>query len=128
VPPGLPALLQAATYQRRAARVGFDWPNIEGVRAKVLEEIDEIAALNGAAPAAAGDLRLENELGDLLFAVVNWARWLQIDPEAALRQANARFARRFAHMEAAARAAGTPLDTMTLSELDQLWERAKAEE
>jgi tetrapyrrole methylase family protein/MazG family protein len=124
VPPALPALMQAATYQRRAARVGFDWPDVAGVRAKVLEEIEEIAAeVDGAQP---GPEALEDELGDLLFAVVNWARWLNVDPEAALRQANAKFARRFAHLEAAVRAQGRALDTMTLAELDELWEAAKA--
>jgi tetrapyrrole methylase family protein/MazG family protein len=123
VPPALPALMQAATYQRRAARVGFDWPDVAGVRAKVLEEIEEIAAAaNGAAPAPQA---VEGEVGDLLFAVVNWARWLNVDPESALRQANTKFARRFAHMEAAARAQARSLDSLTLAELDALWEAAK---
>jgi tetrapyrrole methylase family protein/MazG family protein len=124
VPPALPALMQAATYQRRAARVGFDWPEVAGVRAKVLEEIEEISsAADGAQPAPEA---LEDELGDLLFAVVNWARWLNVDPEAALRQANAKFARRFAHMETSVRAQGRSLDQLTLAELDVLWEGAKA--
>jgi tetrapyrrole methylase family protein/MazG family protein len=126
VPPALPALMQAAAYQRRAARVGFDWPDVSGVRAKVLEEFEEISeAAAGAQPAPDA---LEDELGDLLFAVVNWARWLRVDPEAALRQANAKFARRFAHMEAAVRAEGRGLDKLTLGELDALWEAAKADQ
>jgi tetrapyrrole methylase family protein / MazG family protein len=117
VPPGLPALAQADTYQRRAARVGFDWPEISGVMAKVHEEIAEVEA-------AAPDERAA-EIGDLLFAVVNWARWSKVDPESALREANARFAARFAHVEAAARAQGKDMRAMTLAELDQLWEAAK---
>lgn len=119
IPPGLPALLQADTYQRRAARVGFDWPNVEGVRAKVNEEIGELE--NSQSPDA-----LEDELGDLLFAVVNWARWLNVEPESALRRANAKFAGRFAKMETAAQAQGRALKAMTLEELDRLWERAKS--
>lgn len=123
VPAGLPALLQADTYQRRAARVGFDWPDAAGVRAKVLEEVEEVSALaDGAAEAR------EEEAGDLLFAVVNWARWLAVEPESALRRANAKFARRFAHLEAAARVQGRALNTLTLAELDALWEAAKARE
>jgi tetrapyrrole methylase family protein/MazG family protein len=117
VPPGLPALAQADTYQRRAARVGFDWPEISGVTAKVHEEIAEVEA-------AAPDERAA-EIGDLFFAIVNWARWLEVDPESALREANARFAARFAHVEAAARAQGKDMRAMTLEELDQLWEAAK---
>jgi tetrapyrrole methylase family protein/MazG family protein len=123
VPPGLPALMQADTYQRRAARVGFDWPDVAGVRAKVQEELEEIAAL-GEDEAEAR----EAEMGDLLFAVVNWARWMAVEPESALRRANAKFAWRFAHLEAAAREQGRPLDSLTLAELDALWEAAKAAE
>jgi tetrapyrrole methylase family protein/MazG family protein len=121
VPRGLPALLQAVTYQRRAGRVGFDWPDITGVKAKVTEEILEVEA------SPAGDAR-EEEIGDLLFAAVNWARWLEVEPETALRRANTKFARRFAHMEAAARAQGRPLAEMNLGELDALWEAAKRAE
>jgi tetrapyrrole methylase family protein/MazG family protein len=119
VPRGLPALMQAETYQKRAARVGFDWPDVTGVKAKIAEEMAEIEATQKPD-------EIEKELGDLLFAVVNWARWLKVDPEIALREANARFARRFRHVEAAARAQGRELSTMTLAELDELWEQAKA--
>ncbi len=119
VPPGLPALTMADTYQRRAARVGFDWPEISGVRAKVTEELAELEA--AAAPA-----EREDELGDLLFAVVNLARWLEVDPESALRRANAKFAERFAAVEAAAKAQGRAMTEMSLAELDQLWEAAKS--
>lgn len=117
VPPALPALLQAETYQRRAARVGFDWPEISGVKAKVLEEIAEIETTED----------LEDEVGDLLFAVVNWARWLDVEPESALRRANAKFAARFARVEAAALAQGKAMKDMSLDELDQLWEKVKSE-
>ncbi len=117
VPPGLPALLQADAYQRRAARVGFDWPDISGVVAKVREEMAEIEA---ASPEAR-----EDEVGDLLFAVVNWARWLEVEPESALRRANAKFADRFAKVESAAQALGKEMRTLSLEELDQLWEAAK---
>jgi tetrapyrrole methylase family protein/MazG family protein len=121
LPAGLPALLQAATYQRRAARVGFDWPDVTGVTAKVNEEIAEVQA--SAAPA-----EREEEMGDLLFAVVNWARRLDVDPESALRRSNAKFVRRFSTMEAAARRQGRPLAEMNLAELDALWEASKSAE
>ncbi len=118
VPPGLPALAQADTFQRRAARVGFDWPEVSGVIAKIHEEIAEVQSASAADQPA--------EVGDLLFAVVNWARWLKVDPESSLREANARFARRFGVVEALAREQGRELRAMTIGELDALWERAKA--
>ncbi len=121
VPPGLPALEQAGIYQRRAKRVGFDWPDVAGVIAKVQEEITELQATEVA------DAR-EDEVGDLLFAVVNWSRWLGVDAESALRRANAKFYRRFARLEAAARDQGRLLSDMTLAELDLLWNVAKAQE
>jgi tetrapyrrole methylase family protein/MazG family protein len=121
VPHGLPALLQAVTYQRRAGRVGFDWPDLAGVKAKLHEEIQEVDA------SPAGDAR-EDEIGDLLFAAVNWARWLEVEPETALRRANAKFARRFTHMEAEARAEGRQLSDMSLGELDELWKTSKRAE
>ncbi len=118
VPLALPALEQAIGYQKRAARVGFDWPEIKGVRAKLDEEIGELDA-------AQNDDQREAELGDLIFAAVNYARWLKVDPEAALREANARFRKRFEHVEAAAQRLGKPLKEMSLEELDALWEEAK---
>lgn len=110
----LPALLRAEKLQKRAARVGFDWPDADGPRAKVIEEIAEIDA----------DPSVE-EIGDLLFAAVNWARHLGIDPEAALRQANEKFERRFRAMEAIA---GDGFPKLTLDEKEVLWQRVKAEE
>ena len=118
VPAGLPALAQAAEIQGRVARLGFDWPAIEGVMAKVLEEVDEILNAPDKASLAA-------EIGDLIFSVVNLARWKDIDPEAALRQANGRFRMRFAHIEASSRESGTPLSEMRLEEMNALWESAK---
>jgi ATP diphosphatase len=110
----LPALLRAEKLQKRAARVGFDWPDPSGARDKILEELDEIA---GAAPDA-----LEEEVGDLLFAVVNFARLLKIDPEAALRKANDKFEGRFRAMEA--RAPG--FAELGLAEKEALWAAVKA--
>ncbi len=118
VPVGLPALAQAAEIQSRVARVGFDWPALDGVIAKVLEELDEVRE-------ASSEGAKTDEVGDLLFAVVNYARWLKADPEAALRQANARFRQRFAQLEAAAHAEGRSLTDMGLEELDRLWEGTK---
>lgn len=114
----LPALSQAYSYQDRAARVKFDWDTIEPVIAKVHEEIAELHAATNA------DER-EQEVGDLLFAVVNWARWLGVEPESALRATNARFYRRFRYIEQRAAAQNRPLDTMSLDEMDELWEAAK---
>jgi tetrapyrrole methylase family protein/MazG family protein len=118
VPKTLPALAQADAYGRRAARVGFDWPDADGVVEKIAEEIEEVRA-------AAKNEEREGELGDLLFAVVNWARWLDVDPEVALRQANARFARRFAWVEAEVERRHLELAQLDLDELEVLWQEAK---
>lgn len=114
----LPALTQAYSYQDRAARVKFDWDTIAPVIAKVHEEIEELGAAQTAA-------EREAETGDLLFAVVNWARWLGVDPESALRATNARFYRRFAFIEQQAAAQNRPLDDLSFAEMDALWEAAK---
>jgi ATP diphosphatase len=113
---GLPALLRAEKLQKRAARTGFDWPDPSGARSKIDEEIDEFAN----APDA--EARAE-EMGDLLFAVVNWARHLGIDPETALRAANAKFERRFRAME---EMAGEDFAALSLDDKEALWVRAKA--
>jgi tetrapyrrole methylase family protein/MazG family protein len=121
VPKTLPALAQAWELQSRAARVGFDWPEVEGVIEKIAEEIQEIRG--------AQDPRAqESEVGDLLFALANYARWLGVDPESALREANTRFRRRFASIEAEAQKAGRALSEMSLKELEALWQIAKGEE
>lgn len=116
---GLPALSRAEKLQKRAARTGFDWPDPDGARAKIEEEMAEVES-------AANDTERMEEVGDLLFAVVNWARKLGVDPETALRGANAKFERRFRTMEAAvgpARFAELDLDAQ-----EALWIAAKGAE
>ena len=117
----LPALVRAAKLQRRAARVGFDWPAIEGVFAKVREELAE---LESELQANAVPERLAEELGDLLFSCVNLARHLKVEPEAALRTANLKFERRFAHIEAELQASGG-IEQANLQAMDAAWEAAK---
>lgn len=112
---GLPALLRAEKLQNRAARTGFDWPDPDGARAKVAEEMIEVDT-------AENDAARAEELGDLLFAVVNWSRKLGVDPEAALRAANAKFERRFRGMEALAAGRFASLD---LTEQEALWQQVK---
>jgi len=119
VPAALPAVQQADTYSRRAARVGFDWSNPGSVADKVREEMAEVEA-------ATTPEELEAELGDLLFAVVNWARWLKVDPETALRQASNRFARRFRGVERAARERGLDMTALTIDEMEVLWQQVKS--
>jgi nucleoside triphosphate diphosphatase len=120
VPAALPALMRAAKLGRRAGRVGFDWPEAAGVRAKIAEELREAdAAL------AAGGSAVAEELGDLLFAIVNWARHLQVDAETALRAANDKFERRFRCMERLASARGLTLERLSAQEWDALWQEAK---
>jgi nucleoside triphosphate diphosphatase len=130
VPRALPALTRAAKLGRRAARVGFDWPHAQAVRAKVLEELDEIDdALRSTKqlPEAATGPReeLAGELGDLLFSIVNWSRHLHIDAEAALRAANDKFERRFACMESLAHTRRLELAQLSAAEWDALWSEAK---
>lgn len=117
-PLSLPALTQAQEYQDRAARVGFDWPEIEGVLDKVREEIEEIKAAQNLEEATA-------ELGDLFFVLVNLARWRKVDAESALREANMKFKKRFGYVEQNAKKQGRSLSDMTLEEMDALWNEAK---
>ena len=126
VPRGLPALTRAAKLGRRAARVGFDWESASQVRDKVLEEVREIEEALAGAPQASPE-KLAEEVGDLLFAVANWGLHLKIDPEQALRAANAKFERRFRCMEALAAAQGTPLRALDAAHWDRLWRQAKRE-
>ncbi|MCB0163640.1 MAG: nucleoside triphosphate pyrophosphohydrolase [Anaerolineae bacterium] len=114
----LPALAEALAISKKAVRVGFEWPDIEGVLDKINEEAREVAE-------ATEPEHLEAEVGDLLFCIVNLARWQNIDPESALRSTNARFTRRFKQMEALAQAQGRQLTEMTLAEMDELWDQAK---
>ncbi len=111
---GLPALSRADKLQKRAARVGFDWPDVAGPLAKVHEEIDEVRE--------AGADTVAEEIGDLLFAVTNWARHLGVDPEAALRNGNAKFETRFRAIEADA---GDAFAGMTLDQKEALWQAVK---
>ena len=121
----LPALTRALKLQRRAARVGFDWPDVPPIFDKIDEEIGELRQeLSGNAEPA----RLEDELGDLLFAVVNLARRLAIDPEQALRGTCRKFERRFRHMEAAIAGEGSAPSELSLDELEARWQHAKSEE
>jgi len=124
VPKNLPALTRALKLQQKAGRVGFDWNDPAAVLAKIREETDEIAA----ALAAASPDEAEREVGDLMFAVVNLARHLGADPEAALRGANAKFERRFGYIEQALGVAGRTPEQSTLGEMDALWNEAKASE
>jgi ATP diphosphatase len=129
----LPALLRAAKLQSRAARVGFDWPDVWAALPKINEELAELTAELEGLGAAGVSLesqrdRLEDELGDLLFAAVNVARKLTIDPEAALRRANGKFERRFGAIEARLREHGRTLEGTPLAELDRLWDEVKADE
>lgn len=121
----LPALMRADKLQRRAARVGFDWPEARQVLDKIEEEIGELRAeLDAGAPPDA----VEDEVGDLLFALANLARHLKVDPEAALRRCNAKFERRFKAIETALAAEGRRPEQASLEEMEALWQRAKATE
>jgi tetrapyrrole methylase family protein/MazG family protein len=121
VPLALPALSQSQEYQDRAARVGFDWPLVDGVLDKILEEVEEIKR-------ATNEEELSEELGDLFFVLVNLARWKKIDAESALRETNLKFKRRFAYVEQGAKQQGRSLSDMTLEEMDALWDEAKSKE
>ena len=119
VPVSMPALLRAVRVGEKAARVGYDWPDAEGVRAKIDEELRELDE--------AGEERAEEELGDLLFAIASYARKRSLDPEAALRRALDRFGERFGVVERHAQAEGVRLDALDTEELERRWQAAKAE-
>ncbi len=128
VPLALPALTRAEKIQKRAARVGFDWPDPEGARDKIMEEIEEVRAEiappgDQSPPSAA----LVDEMGDLLFSVVNWSRMLGVDPEAALREATRKFEARFRRVEAIAAAQGANMKGQHLDVLEDWWRQAKRE-
>ena len=119
----LPALTRAAKLQRRAARIGFDWPEVGGVLDKIEEELGELRA----ALEQSDDAQLSHEMGDLLFSCANLARYLKKDPETVLRDANARFEERFRRMEAMLQSQGKPLAEATLAEMDAAWDTIKYE-
>ena len=119
VVPSLPALARAQALQDRASRVGFDWRDVAGVLEKMEEELAEFRAAR--TPAEQKD-----EIGDMLFSLVNLARWLEVDAESALREANDRFLARFKGVEARAAEQGRALTDFSLDELDAFWEAAKS--
>lgn len=114
----LPAMLRAEKLQKRAARIGFDWPNSDGVYAKVVEELDEVRG-------AGSPQEQVEEVGDLLFAVVNLARHLNVDAEQALRAANAKFERRFRAMEGSSASQDVDFQSLNLDQMEVLWQQAK---
>lgn len=124
VAPNLPALLRALKLQKRAARVGFDWPETTDVLAKIVEEAQELEQARDTLTEA----EVFDEMGDLLFVMANLARHLDIDPEAALRHANAKFIRRFEGVETRLAAMGKTPETSDLTEMDGLWDAVKRDE
>jgi tetrapyrrole methylase family protein / MazG family protein len=118
IPVALPALSQAQEYQDRAARVGFDWPEIEGVLEKIAEEVEEVKQ-------ATDEEQLAAEIGDLLFALVNLARWKKVDAESVLRETNLKFKKRLAYIEQGAKKQGRNLSALSLDEMESLWQEAK---
>jgi uncharacterized protein YabN with tetrapyrrole methylase and pyrophosphatase domain len=124
IPKGMPALLYALRMGDKASRVGFDWPDASGPRARIDEELAEFDAA-----VASGDREaMADELGDVLFSVVNTARKHGLDPEDALARTNRRFAARFGHVEALAKEDGRSIDAHSEEELEAYWQRAKADE
>ncbi|MCL1147841.1 nucleoside triphosphate pyrophosphohydrolase [Shewanella marinintestina] len=126
IPQSLPALSRSIKIQKRVARVGFDWAELEPVVAKIHEEIDEV--LYEVKQESVDENKVQDEMGDLLFAVVNLARHLGVEPEQALRQANHKFERRFRGVEAYAQADGRLMTEHTLTELDGYWDKVKLDE
>jgi MazG family protein len=127
IPRGLPALLEAAKLGSRAQKSGFDWPEVEGIFAKLEEETEELRQAIRASSATAGVASEEvvSEVGDLLFTLVNLGRRLHVEPELALRHTNGKFRRRFAAMEAAS---VQPLESLSAAQLESLWSQAKLAE
>jgi len=124
VPRSLPALVESSQISRRAAGAGFDWPDIDQVFEKVCEELTELDAARESQSQEA----IEGELGDLLFTIVNVARFLKVDPEQALRRTNAKFRDRFAHVEKSLETQGKSFKESTLGEMEALWQAAKKRE
>jgi MazG family protein len=126
IPSKLPAIHEAHQISSRAARVGFEWPDIEGVFDKLAEETHELReAMSG--PENSRQARLEDEIGDILFVIVNLARFLKIDSESALKRANRKFKTRFQYMESELTKAGKTLDETSLDEMESLWQKAKSQ-
>jgi MazG family protein len=127
IPSKLPAIHEAHQISSRAARVGFDWPDIEGIFEKLQEEVSELREVIAAGNDERRRDRLEDEIGDMLFVIVNIARYLKIDSESALKRANRKFKVRFQFMESELAKAGRTLEQSSLEELEALWQRAKSE-
>jgi ATP diphosphatase len=125
IPAGLPALLRSAKLQRRAAKVGFDWPSVAPIIEKLEEELSELKAEIASANDGEKEKRQFEEFGDLMFVMVNLGLRLGIDAEAALRSANAKFIRRMEAVEAGAKAQGRPLTSLSLDEMQVFWDQAK---
>ncbi len=133
---GMPALERAHKLQKKAAKSGFDWATLDDVWPKIDEELAELREAVAAREAVSGDdaeveaarSRIEDELGDLLFAVVNVARHLKVDPGVAIARTNAKFTRRFRHVEASMKGAGIPMDKAHLADMDRFWDEAKRKE
>ena len=122
VPKSLPAMVKANRIQEKARGVGFDWDNKDQVWEKVHEELEELKVeVEGEASME----RIEDELGDVLFSVINYARFIDIDPESALERTNKKFIKRFQYLEVKAKEQGRDIHDMTLSEMDAIWEEAK---
>lgn len=126
IPKSLPSILRAEKLQKLAAKVGFDWANVEDVKKKLHEEIDE---LYKEIQTEKQDMnKIEDELGDVLFSVINLSRFLKVSPEVALNRANLKFTSRFQFIEKEAKAINKNLEDMTLEEMDQIWDKAKLNE
>jgi len=125
VPSSLPAMVKAYRMQEKASGVGFDWENREQVWAKVEEELRELKEV---VDNRSGRKALEQEMGDLIFAVINYSRFLEVNPEDALESTNRKFLSRFSYMEEQARLIGKPLHSMDLAEMDHYWNEAKSKE
>src|SRR5499426_1927657 len=127
IPSKLPAIHEAHQISSRAARVGFDWPNIEGIFDKLQEEMHELKEVISSGGEESRRERLEDEIGDMLFVIVNIARYLQIDSESALKRANRKFKARFHYMEGELAKQGKSLEETPLEEMEALWQKAKSE-
>lgn len=123
IPRAMPSLMQAVKIQKKAAKVGFDWPDVAPVFAKIREELDELEEAIGEQDTG----HMEEEMGDVLFAVSNLARHLSVSPDVALMKTNVKFRRRFQRIEALLAEQGQLLEEMSLAQLDQLWDQAKQE-
>jgi MazG family protein len=127
IPSKLPAIHEAHQISSRAARVGFDWPDVDGIFEKLQEEVHELKEVISAAGNETRRERLEDEIGDMLFVIVNIARYLKIDSESALKRANRKFKTRFRYMETELAKQGKNLEQTSLEEMEALWQKAKSE-